>query len=79
MISIEFKLALVLARVYILNETILECIVALCRIGGYIQHFGRRAFVLNPRLLRQIVYAFVSPKAKLFSLQLNNQSKILFR
>ena len=36
-------------------------------------------FILYPRLQRQIVYACVSPKAKLFSLQLNNQSKILFR
>ena len=34
---------------------------------------------LNPCLQRQIVYACVSPKAKLFSLQLNNQSKIPFR
>ena len=40
---------------------------------------GRRAFILNPRLQRQILYACVSPKAKLFSFQLNNQSKILFR
>ena len=46
---------------------------------GLFFHFGRRAFILNPRLQRQIVYACVSPKAKLFSLQLNNQSKILFR
>ena len=45
----------------------------------FFKHFGRRAFILNPRLQCQIVYACVSPKAKLFSLQLNNQSKILFR
>ena len=54
-----------------------------CPPGLGAKHFriktGRCAFILNSRLQSQIVYSCISPQAKLFSLQLNNQSKILFR